>query len=180
MYVRIRKDKGWSSWLWYFLGYEPENIEIYQRHYLGDVKIDDISEETILSSVNTYSISENQLDRIKDNIKDIKLGLTFNNTDTNNLSDETLDMLNRREIHIALVDYYTSHQGFQYRCHMSQWEKQNMINLFEAEQKELSILIHNGFYECDDDLIDEIFEQDVFTDNEDEYNENTIFSSDEC
>jgi hypothetical protein len=177
MYVRIiRKDEGWSSWLWNFLGYELENIKIYRRHYLGEVEIDDISEDSILSSVNSFTISKNKLDKIKDNIKDIKLGLTFNNTDTNNLSNETLDMLNMRGVHIALVDYYTSQPGVQYRCHMSDWEKQNMINLFESEQKELSILMHNDFYECDDDLIDEIFEQDVFSDPEDK---DTLISNDE-
>ena len=77
-------------------------------------------------------------------------------------------MLNRREVHIALVDYYTSHQGFQLMSYDNGKTKYDKFSL----NKKSWYFIHNGFYECDD-LIDEIFEQDVFTDNEDEYNENT-------
>jgi len=164
MYVRITKEQGWTSWLWNYLGYQPKEIlEVYRNEPCQD----DVSEKSVLSEILEIEASPDKIEKIKNSMVDIKLGLTFGGTDTNNLSKKVVEMLELRGAHIALVDMYTTDRGFQYRCHMSSVEKNHMIREFELEQKELSILVQNGFYQCDESIFDELSQNNVFIRDDD-------------
>ena len=170
MYVRINKEQGWTSWLRSYLGYlgylgyQPKEIlEVYRK---GSCE-DDVSEEGVLSEILEIDASPDKIEKIKNSMVDIKLGLTFGGTNTNNLSKGVIEMLKLRGAHIALADMYTTDSGFQYRCHMSSVEKNHMIREFELEQKELSILVQNGFYQCDESIFDELSQNNVFSSDDD-------------
>ena len=88
-------------------------------------------------------------------IETINLGYTCNGTNT--LLEANQKLINFRNIHPSLIDYYLTTNGSIYRCHMSLFEKQYTIREYEYDQKILSILKENGYQELlDDKLINDL------------------------
>ena len=147
-----------------FIKINNENISVYCKPDfvdnvdLNQLKINSsqmIISKNILDDKIDLNILPNKINQIKDKLKTINLGYTCNGTNT--LLEENQKLINIRNIHPALVDYYSTNNGSLYRCHMSSFEKQYTINEYEYDQKILLILKENGYQELlDIDLINDI------------------------
>ena len=91
----------------------------------------------------TLCIPEEEMKKIKQDIKDIKLGLTLKNTDTQD--PQIQKVIETRKCHPAMVDFYTSPEGNTYRWVMSRHECQDVIDTYERIQADLTKKIDEGF-----------------------------------
>ena len=123
-----------------FLRISDNKIEIYLNSSEHDAK-------DILANTQNFILSPEVIEKLKTRCKSIKLGLTLNGTDINSVSPYIIEMMEKRGLHMALVDLYKDTNGSIYRCHMSNREKESMIKEFENEQNELGLLDSLGFTE---------------------------------
>lgn len=140
-----------------FIKINNENISVYCKpDFVDNVDLNQLNiSKNILNDKIDINILPNKINQIKDKLETINLGYTCNGTNT--LLEENQKLINLRNIHPSLIDYYLTTNGSIYRCHMSSFEKQYTIREYEYYQKILSILKENGYQELlNDDLINDI------------------------
>ena len=84
-----------------------------------------------------------EMDKITEKMKDIQLGLTDKNTNT--LDPDVIDIIEQHHCHPALVDFYMTPGGNQYRWCMSRHEREYTIQAYEEEQEYLKKKIADGY-----------------------------------
>ena len=115
----------------------------------------DEDEKITLHNLNNYlhikKISEVDYNLLTIVKNPIRLGITDNGFDTNNINKDEKEIMDLRYVHPALYEFYLTTNGFKYRMYCSSLEKITMITEYEETQIFLELLKNSGFSNLDTD-----------------------------
>lgn len=117
--------------------------EILNPVYHGDEDI--VTESNIKDKTKVISLSEVDYNLLDENKKSIILGITDNGFDTNSINETEKELMELRDVHPALYEFYLTKNGTQYRMYCSSMEKRAMIQDYEENQRFLELLKSSGF-----------------------------------
>jgi hypothetical protein len=89
----------------------------------------------------------------------IRLGITDNGFDTNSINEDEKEIMELRDVHPALYEFYLTKNGVKYRMYCSSLEKYTMINEYEEIQNLLELLNNSGFSNLDTDKYSSVYKR---------------------
>ena len=104
-----------------------------------------ITESNLKKHLKVISLSKVDYNLLDANKTSIRLGITDNGFDTNSINEDEKRMMELRDVHPALYEFYLTKNGIQYRMYCSSREKLNMIEEYEENQRFLDLLKNIGF-----------------------------------
>ena len=106
---------------------------------------DRITESNLKEHLKVISLSEVDYNLLDSNKTSIRLGITDNGFDTNSINETEKELMELRDVHPALYEFYLTKNGIQYRMYCSSMEKRSMIEEYEETQRFLGLLKDSGF-----------------------------------